>query len=188
MNKELLNDLYTVFKKHGVDRSYITFQNQAVQEEKIKKIIENPASYDPKTYGSPKIYAEFLERKKDQKFVWLMISTAIKKWRIDRKEAITRYDNGKLIVPDRDPTSNCLLNYGFNRNRVTSLSEFLPSIGHKTSRDLTKIRKLSIEDNDLDNIEIESLATNIYKGKGSRLNRFQLFVKDILDEVKEIDH
>ena len=180
-NQEFIKDLYAVLKKHGIKQNSFVFVGQKDEELKIKNIIDNPSSYDVKTYGNPKVYAEFLERGKDQKYVWIMVSSPPADWKIPRKEMLTAYDDRSLVFPDRDPTSGCLLNYGLGNNRVTIHNEFIPSIGHKLSRNAIKVKGLDIADNDLTNIEIESVQTNMYKNKGNELSRMQLIVKDIYD-------
>lgn len=176
--QEAINEINAVLKKYSIET--VQFKGQTAIEEKIITKQNNPASYNARTYGNMQIYNEFKKRNNDHKYVWIQTSSAVKNWGI--RESLTEaYNKDPSILPDRDPTSQVLIDYMIGDNKVTSLPEFQPSVGHIMSRDNIKVKKLEIKDDDISNIEIESLQTNIYKNKGNALSRFQLFVKDIKD-------
>jgi len=183
----MLIDINAVFSKYGVNNRTFKFKGQEEVESKIQKIKDDPSPYDPKTYGSPKIYAEFLERDKDLKFVFLNISPARKNWGIDLEEIIKEYDARRFICPDADPDSGCMLNYGFNRNSVTEDPEFKPTFEHIITRKEIEIKGLNINHNDISNLEIISFATNTYRNKGTFINRFQLFASELPLTIKKLE-
>lgn len=177
-NQQLINfltEVNAVFQKHGVNNRTFKFKGQEDIESKILHVKNNPASYDPKTYGNPTIYAEFLERNKDRKFVFFHISPARKNWKINSNDIIKEYDLGNFSAPDFCPDSGCMLDYCFGRNAVTSNPEFRPSFEHIITRNEIAIKGLNIEHNDISNLEIISEASNIYRSKGTFINRLQLF-------------
>lgn len=172
---EMLTEINAVFFKYGVDNRTFKFKGQEELELKILHAKNNPAPYDPQTYGNPKIYAEFLERNKDRKFVFFHISPARKDWKINAVDLIREYDLGNFSAPDFCPDSGCMLDYGFGRNSVTSNPEFRPSFEHIIPRNEIAIKGLNIEYNDIANLEIISNASNTYRSKGTFINRLQLF-------------
>ena len=180
MNKDCINDLIAVLDKHGYHYRSFKFKGQEINEQKILAIKNNPATYDAKTYSNMINYAEFEERGKDLKFLFLQMSPARKNWKINKDDIIRKYDNGTFILPDYCPDTGVMLDYGFGRNSVTKLPEFKPSWEHKDSRKLISDRGYDIEDNDITNLEIISLAANIYRNKGVFEHRAQLFFAELM--------
>lgn len=176
--------MVAVLEKHGYHNRMFKFVGQENIEQKILEIKNNPATYDPKTYGNPKIYAEFLERKKDLKFVFLKISPARKNWGINEVDIIREYDKGNFKFHDICPDTGVMLDPGFGRNSATELAEFKPSFEHIITRDKIKRSGLDIEYNDISNLEIISSAANTYRNKGVFEHRAQLFFAELLRKDK----
>jgi hypothetical protein len=184
MSKDLFQDIEAVLKQHGYHSQMFKFAGQETIEQKILERKKNPASYDPKTYGDPKIFAEFEERGKDLKFVFLNISSARKNWGINLPDLIREYDVGNFSFPDRCPDTGVLLDPGFGRNSVTELPEFKPSFEHIITRKEINDKGLGIEYNDISNLEIISSAANTYRNKGVFEHRAQLFFSELMRKNK----
>ena len=187
MSNQLLKDLVAVLEKHGYNNRTFKFKGQESIEDKILSIKLNPSSYDPKTYGNSKIYAEFEERGKDLKFVFLNISPARRNWKINLQDLVREYDLGNFSFPDYCPDTGVMLDVGFGRNSVTELPEFKPSFEHMKTRKQIKDQGLKIEFNDISNLEIISSAANTYRNKGVFEHRFQLFASELLRKKPILD-
>lgn len=180
MLSQLQEDLLAVLKKHGYHPRMFKFQGQKEIEEKILAKQKNPASYDARTYGNPKTYAEFLKRGNDLRFVFLCHSPARIKWKIDKDLLLEGYDSGQFVFPDYCPDTGVLLDYGLGNNNTTQSPQFKPSFEHKMSRHEIAVKGLAIEWNDIDNIEIISSSANTYRNDGTFIHRLQLFASELM--------
>lgn len=156
-----MEDLIKVFQKHNFDPVKWKFKGQKDYEERVQYVKDNPwPEYDEATYGSYEDYAHFLKNK-DLKYIWAHNSERVRYWQLDPNEVYK-------LCPDRCPMSGVLIDYGIGRNKVTSKIEFRPSIEHIVAR-----ANGGEAYGDINNIEILTQASNMYKSKGTLLNFLQ---------------
>lgn len=156
-----MEDLIKVFQKHNFDPVKWKFKGQKDYEERVQYVKDNPwPEYDEATYGSHEDYAHFLKNK-DLKYIWAHNSERVRYWQLDPNEVYK-------LCPDRCPMSGVLIDYGIGRNKVTSKIEFRPSIEHIVAR-----ANGGEAYGDINNIEILTQASNMYKSKGTLLNFLQ---------------
>jgi hypothetical protein len=156
-----MEDLIKVFQKHNFDPVKWKFKGQKDYEERVQYVKDNPwPEYDEATYGSHEDYAHFLKNK-DLKYIWAHNSERVRYWQLDPNEVYK-------LCPDRCPMSGVLIDYGIGRNKITSKIEFRPSIEHIVAR-----ANGGEAYGDINNIEILTQASNMYKSKGTLLNFLQ---------------
>lgn len=169
-----MEDLIKVFHKHNFDPVKWKFKGQKDYEERVQYVKDNPwPEYDEATYGSHEDYAHFLKNK-DLKYIWAHNSERVRYWQLDPNEVYK-------LCPDCCPMSGVLIDYGIGRNKITSKIEFRPSIEHIVAR-----ANGGEAYGDINNIEILTQASNMYKSKGTLLNFLQgtyYQLKKTLDDV-----
>ena len=173
-------DLLAVCKKHGYHPRNYKFQGQTEMEEKIIAKRDRPASYDARTYGNPKTYAEFLRRDNDLHYVFLCHSPARISWKIDKDELLEAYDTGVFKFPEFCPDTGVMLDYGLGNNKTTQSPQFKPSFEHKMSRHEIAVKGLDIQWNNIENLEIISSSANTYRNDGTFIHRLQLFCSELM--------